>query len=64
MRWEYRTIKMKIAGWFGSNVDVQELADALNELGREGWELVSTLDLDTGHGHSSELVAVFKRPLP
>jgi hypothetical protein len=63
MRWEYTTIKMKIAGWFGSTVDVQELAVALNESGREGWERVSTLDLNSGHGHSSELVAVFKRPL-
>lgn len=63
MRWEYKTIKMKIAGWFGPDVDVQVLADALNESGREGWELVSTLDLNTGQGHSSELLAVFKRPL-
>ncbi|HYW07098.1 MAG TPA: DUF4177 domain-containing protein [Longimicrobium sp.] len=63
MRWEYKAIRMNNSGWLGPSLDVQVLADALNEKGREGWELVSTIDLNAGHASGTAVVAMFKRPL-
>lgn len=39
MRWEYKTIKVK-RNFFGA-IDAEALQVQLNELGREGWELVT-----------------------
>jgi hypothetical protein len=33
-----------------------------NRLGRDGWELVSIFDTNSGHGQSRWIVATFKRP--
>ena len=47
-------------------VDIMELGEAsfeakLNELGAEGWELVSSFDRERG-GNSKECYFLFKRP--
>lgn len=61
--WEYQTLKVEPGGWLGGKVDVDELRERLNALGRQGWELVSALDTAYGQGGSREVVAILKRPL-
>ncbi|HET7930284.1 MAG TPA: DUF4177 domain-containing protein [Rhodanobacteraceae bacterium] len=39
--WQYKVIQVKTDMWGRENADV--LQATLNEAGREGWELVSTL---------------------
>jgi hypothetical protein len=62
-RWEYRTLKIDISGFFGPKLNVDRIAEALNEQGREGWELVSSFDLNYHQGISSDVLMIFKRPL-
>jgi Domain of unknown function (DUF4177) len=65
MNWEYKTLRMGIdGGWRGvPKTDPARIDAAFGELGREGWELVSALDVNVNTGASFELVAIFKRPL-
>ena len=55
MRWEYKTIKVKRAFLTGG-IDAEVFEVQLNNLGREGWELVS---VNQNQMHS--VVAVLKR---
>ena len=61
-QWEYRTIKIDVAGWIGPKVETSVVDATLNAQGAEGWELVSVLDVNAGNGQTTALVAVFKRP--
>lgn len=61
MEWEYYTLKMKVAGFWGAKIDTQLIDGTLNELGREGWELVSLIPVTQAYGIVKELVMVFKR---
>jgi hypothetical protein len=63
MRWEYKTAKVEAKGWFaGGKLDALEFDQVLNEMGDQGWELVSVLSVTQTHGSSREIAAVFKRP--
>lgn len=61
MRWQYRTFTMKTSGFLGGKVDTEAFDKALNDQGRDGWELVAVFDTNVMHGRSSEIVAVLKR---
>lgn len=41
MRWEYKTLKFTKRQFFTGAMDPEALEQMLNDLGREGWELVS-----------------------
>jgi hypothetical protein len=41
MKWEYQTVKLNVTGTWGVNFDVDKTQDFTNQLGAEGWELVS-----------------------
>ena len=60
-RWEYRTLTLDVSGWIHPRVDASEVDAAMNALGAEGWELVSALDVNSGHGRTSSLALMFKR---
>jgi hypothetical protein len=61
-RWEYKTIKMEAKGFMGGVVDTDKFDAMLNELGAQGWNLVSVFDTNlAANGASREIVAVFKR---
>ena len=61
-RWEYFTFKIEAGGWFlGGILNEGVLSERLNELGGEGWELVSVFDTNMHEGASREIVAVLKR---
>jgi hypothetical protein len=61
MRWQYKTIKLATTGLMGGKLDAGELDRQLNELGRDGWELMTVFDTNQGSGQSRDVVAVLKR---
>lgn len=63
-RWEYHTEYIDVRGFFGPRIDPAALTAMLNEAGTQGWELVSTVDVDRGHGATAHLIFLFKRRRP
>ncbi len=62
MKWEYRTLKLDTTKYvFGSDLDATKLDQYMNQLGEEGWELVTAFDTNVGSGQTKDVVAVFKR---
>jgi hypothetical protein len=60
--WEYKTIKAGVdSSWLGGKVDETKLEARLNELGRDGWELVVAFDTNMAQGQTRDVVAIFKR---
>lgn len=61
--WEYRTVKHPATGGFlGGKFDETQLDLRLNDLGVQGWELVSAFTTNQGYGQSRDIVAIFRRP--
>ena len=63
MKWEYKTLKLNVEGWFGPKFKEEEVDAQLNGMGYDGWELVSAFDTNAGYGATRDLVLLFKRPL-
>lgn len=62
MKWEYRTIKLAASGsWIGGKIDEAKLDQMMNDLGAQGWELVSALDTNEAYGSTRDVVVIFKR---
>jgi hypothetical protein len=61
MRWEYKTVKMATSGLLGGKLNTEEFDRTLNELGRDGWDLISAFDTNQGSGQTRDVVAVLKR---
>jgi hypothetical protein len=61
MSWEYKTLKLGTKGFFGGKVEDTKLEKALNDLGRQDWELVSIFATSQAQGQSRDVVAVLKR---
>lgn len=61
--WEYRTEQFETKGFMGGKLEVNAFQDKLNQLGKEGWELVSCFDTNMTDGQSRYVIAVFKRAL-
>ena len=57
MRWEYKTINFTKRSFFTGTIELDAFETQLNELGREGWELVSVTQNQMQRG----VMAVFKR---
>ena len=58
------SLKVEAKGWFiGGTLDQNEFDGKLNELGRDGWEVVSVFDTNMMDGMSREIIAVLKRPI-
>jgi hypothetical protein len=63
--WEYKTVELAAEMTFlGGKVDPAKLDALLNDLGRQGWELVSAFDTNWGYGATRFVLAIFKRPTP
>lgn len=59
MQWSYKTVhfRLKKEGLLGSAfLDETEIEISLNEFGKCGWELVSSMEVNDG------LIAIFKQP--
>ena len=62
MTWEYRTIKVATTGLSGGRLDEEALDRVLNDLGAQGWELVTAVNTARDFGSTRHVVAIFKRP--
>lgn len=47
----------------GGNVDEESLEDEFNNLGRQGWELVTSSEPNMAGGQSRSIIFIFKREL-
>ncbi len=64
MQWEYAVQTLNAAEAFAKGQVVpRELQDVLNLKGREGWELVSAFETNSGREGSRLIVLTFKRPM-
>jgi hypothetical protein len=67
MKWEYRMYAHKQpSGVFfrgAGDIPIDEMADALNKLGSEGWETVSVFPVAMAQGATNLVGVLLKRPL-
>ncbi|WP_024804692.1 DUF4177 domain-containing protein [Nocardia sp. BMG51109] len=58
-QWEYKvlTYKLKMKGF-----DYARMEQDLNDLGRDGWEALSTLAPSFGSGQAIEIAVILKKP--
>ena len=57
MKWEYKAARFRMFGFWSGNFDSAGLRERLNDLGQQGWELVSAVR------YGKELVAILKRSI-
>jgi len=67
MKWEYLTISIEAKGVWNKNLNEKASVEKLNQLGAEGWELVSVTPISrTGVWTKQEATYafsfIFKRP--
>lgn len=62
MHWEYKTITHETATFSGFFADESDFTKSLNELGRLGWELVTSFDITKQPGQTCQIGAILKRP--
>jgi len=58
-RWEYKVINIRSESY---RLD-PKCAEQLNELGRDGWELISMTSVNFKSGATDNIAMVFKRPV-
>ncbi len=64
MKYEYKTVVFPIETHFlrqTGEIDAERFTEDLNRMGRDGWELVNSFDLNIGTGASKNIVSLFKR---
>ncbi|MBN1818699.1 MAG: DUF4177 domain-containing protein [Sedimentisphaerales bacterium] len=61
MIWEYKVLKLETTGFLGAKLDADAFEAYMNNLGRDGWELVTAFDTNQAYGETRDVVAVFKR---
>jgi hypothetical protein len=59
--WEYKTLEFGTTGWVGGLLDINIFNESLNNVGKDGWELVNCFDTNQAQGASRKVIAVFKR---
>lgn len=64
-KFEYFVLEVAAGSFWsgGGKIDVDELANELNELGQQGWELTSSVDLNMAQGQSRSVVLMLKREI-
>lgn len=60
-RFEYKTIFTDAKGFLGGKIDQGSMDRQLNQMGDQGWELISTFASNSGYGSTRWIVSVFKR---
>lgn len=60
-QFEYKTIVSDAKGFWGGKVDKEEMEQSLNELGAQGWELISTTNSNESYGSTRYVISIFKR---
>jgi hypothetical protein len=67
MKWEYITISIEAKGVWNKNFNEKASVEKLNQLGAEGWELVSVTPIErtgawTQKAATYAFAFIFKRP--
>jgi len=62
-KWEYQTLTLEATGLLGGKIDVEGYKKSLNEMGREGWELIEQVASAQGYGYTRYIICTFKREL-
>ena len=62
-KYEYKTQVIDAKGLWGGKINVGEFNNSLNEMGRDGWELVGTTASNEAAGRTASFICVFKREL-
>ena len=62
-KYEYKTQVIEAQGLWGGKINVGEFNNSLNEMGRDGWELVGTTASNEAAGRTASIICVFKREL-
>lgn len=60
-RFEYKTITEDAKGLFGGKVNTEEYDRKINELGMQGWELISVISSNESYGSTRYVLSTFKR---
>ncbi len=60
---EYKTFFTDAKGVLGGRVDQNTFQNELNELGRQGWELVNTVAAAQSYGSTRWIISIFKRKI-
>ncbi|ACL20126.1 uncharacterized protein DUF4177 [Desulfitobacterium sp. LBE] len=58
---EYKTLFTDAKGILGGKVDQNAFQNELNQLGLQGWELVSTVAAAQSYGSTRWIISTFKR---
>ena len=58
---EYKVVVYDTKGFWGGNIESNQLEYQLNVLGRDGWEMVSCTSTSQMYGSSKSMVCIFKR---
>ncbi len=60
-KFEYKVVTYDPSGFFGGNVQVNQIENQLNMLGNDGWEMISCTSSNQSYGSTKSLVCIFKR---
>ena len=63
-RWEYHVAELDLSRWPTESGGALALERALNAIGDDGWELVSTVRRKGLGSYDERLACIFKRPRP
>ena len=60
-KFEYKVVTYDPSGFFGGNVQPNQIEYQLNMLGNDGWEMISCTSTNMSYGASKSIVCIFKR---
>ena len=60
--WEYKSIEVLASGFLVNQIDREKLDAILDEVGVDGWELVTAFATNQFDGQTRNVIAIFKRP--
>ena len=60
-KFEYKVMTFDTKGFWGGQVEVNQIEKRLKQLGDDGWEMVSCTSTNQSYGASKSIVCIFKR---
>ena len=60
-KFEYKVVTYDTKGFWGGNVEVRQVENQLNQLGNDGWEMVSCTSTNQSYGASKSIVCKKKK---
>ena len=62
MKYEYKLVENGTKGFITTKIDANKIINEYNKYGKDGWELVSMMDLNDS-GSSNKIISIFKREI-